>query len=102
MLRQFRQAKTEIVTASKVAYRFLQGIATNSNSQVSNDNPSPNRTSPRFQMSWLKNIVPAGDKPSTSAVLEGPNQEVIKQQQHQYREGYDDAIPLRQNGHYGS
>ncbi|KAK9665437.1 hypothetical protein RND81_14G112300 [Saponaria officinalis] len=99
---RFKQAKTEIVTASKVAYRFLQGIATNSNSQASTDNPSPNKASPRFQMSWLKNVIPAGDKPSTSSVVEGPNQEVIKQQRHQNRDDDDDASPLRQNGHHGS
>ncbi|KAH9603497.1 hypothetical protein KSS87_010013 [Heliosperma pusillum] len=95
---RFKQAKTEIVTASKVAYRFLQGIATNANSQVSTDSEGTNRTSPRFQMSWFKNLIPAGDKPSTSSVLEGPNQQVIRQQQ----EDDDDTAFLRQNGHHST
>ncbi|KAK9672598.1 hypothetical protein RND81_12G111200 [Saponaria officinalis] len=100
---RFKQAKTEIVSASKVAYRFLQGIATNSNSQVSTDSPSSNGTSPRFQ-SWFKNLIPAGDKPSTSAVLEEPNHEAIRQQQPQHRDDDDNdgATLLRQNGHHGS
>ena len=92
MLPQFKQVKTEIVTASKVAYRFLAGIA--SNSQRSPDNQSSNRNSPRLQVSWFKNLIPAGDKPSTSSVLEGPNQDVIRQQQ---QLGDEASPPLRQN-----
>lgn len=97
---RFKQAKTEIVSASKVAYRFLAGIA--SNSQVSPDNPSPNRNSSRFQVSWFKNIIPAGDKPSTSSVLEGPNQDVIRQQQQQQEEDDEATAPLRQTARHGS
>jgi len=82
------------VSASKVAYRFLAGIATNS--QVSPDNSNPDRSPPRFQVSWFKNFIPAGDKPSSSAVLEEPNQEVIRQQQQQQEEDGDEA-PLRQS-----
>ncbi|XP_021765036.1 deSI-like protein At4g17486 [Chenopodium quinoa] len=99
---RFKQAKTEIVTASKVAYRFLAGIA--SNSQVSPDSPNSNRNSPRFQVSWFKNMIPAGDKPSTSSVIDGPNQDVIRQQQLQ-QEADDEAAaaaPLRQNSRRGS
>ena len=92
---QMKQVKTEIVSASKVAYRFLAGIG--SNSQVSPDNQSSNRNSTRFQVSWFKNIIPAGDKPSTSSVLEGPNQEVIRQQV-----GDEATAPLRQDSRRSS
>ncbi|KAL2334768.1 hypothetical protein Fmac_015981 [Flemingia macrophylla] len=72
---RFRQAKTEIVTASKVAYRFLLGVTNNVTNNVKNPE-SPNNSnregSPRFQASWLKNIIANGAKPSTSS--EGENQ----------------------------
>ncbi|KAJ8442036.1 hypothetical protein Cgig2_007874 [Carnegiea gigantea] len=84
-----KQDKTEIVSASMVAYRFLAGIATNSSSQP--DSPNANRSSPRFQVSWFKNLLLAGDKPSTSSVLEEPDQELVRQQQ-QTQE--DDGEPL--------
>ncbi|KMZ58493.1 PPPDE peptidase domain-containing protein [Zostera marina] len=70
---KFRQAKDEVVTASKVAYRFLAGIAANNNStttssgtQVNSQNGDANRgsTSSRFQGAWFKNLMSAGAKPS--------------------------------------
>ncbi|WOL09983.1 deSI-like protein [Canna indica] len=64
---RLRQAKAEIVTASKVAYRFMAGLAPNS--QATPEPPSnSNRStaSPRFQGAWFKNIVSIGAKPSTS------------------------------------
>ncbi|GAB2294005.1 hypothetical protein Dimus_028221 [Dionaea muscipula] len=88
---RLKQAKTEIVSASKVAYRFLSGIG--GNSPVTPENSSPSRTTPRFQAAWFKNLVAAGDKPSTSTVLDGPNQEVIRMQQEEAE------VPLRQNTH---
>lgn len=98
---RLKQAKTEIVSASKVAYRFLAGIATNS--QVSPDNSNPDRSSPRFQVSWFKNLIAAGEKPSTSGVLEEPNQEAIRQQQQQQQLEEDgDEAPLRQGTRPGS
>ncbi|KAL2920746.1 hypothetical protein RDABS01_012237 [Bienertia sinuspersici] len=96
---RLKQAKTEIVSASKVAYRFLAGLSPNA--QVSPDDPNPNRNASRFQVSWFKNLIPAGDKPSTSSVLEGPNQEVI-QQQRQQEESDEATAPLRQNPRHGS
>ncbi|KAL8139775.1 hypothetical protein V2J09_005796, partial [Rumex salicifolius] len=75
---RLRQAKTEIVSASKVAYRFLSGIT--SGSPGTPENPSPNRNSPRFEGSWFRNLIPAGDKPSASSVLEEANQEVMQRQ----------------------
>lgn len=68
LVMQFRQAKTEIVTASKVAYRFLAGIASDSPSNSSDGG------TPRFQQPmWFKNLIAPGAKPSTSAELEDCN-----------------------------
>ncbi|MFQ6631011.1 hypothetical protein Gotur_009294 [Gossypium turneri] len=64
-----RQAKTEIVSASKVAYRFLVGVT--SSSSGGNDSPgNSNRGSPRFQAAWFKNIITTGAKPSSSSEIE--------------------------------
>ncbi|KAL9274237.1 DeSI-like protein [Drosera capensis] len=87
---RLKQAKTEIVSSSKVAYRYLAGMA--SNVAVRPENGSPGGTTPRFQATWFKNLIAAGDKPSTSAVLDEPNQEVIRLQQ-------ADTALLRQNSH---
>lgn len=95
MLLRLKQDKTEIVSASKVAYRFLAGIATNSNSQVAPDSPNANRSSPRFQVSWFKNLLLAGDKPSTSSVLEEP----VRQQQ-QTQEDDGEPLLLRSINHH--
>jgi len=74
---QFRQAKTEIVSASKVAYRFLLGVTNNVTNNVKNGPESPDNSnrggSPRLQASWLKNIVTNGAKPSTSSEAENQN-----------------------------
>ncbi|KAI7727699.1 hypothetical protein M8C21_021811 [Ambrosia artemisiifolia] len=77
---RFRQAKTEIVTASKVAYRFLAGITSNNNTQGSLDSPGgSNRSNPRFQQpAWFKNLVAAGARPSTSATLESADGQIQK------------------------
>ncbi|KAK1421427.1 hypothetical protein QVD17_23759 [Tagetes erecta] len=80
---RFRQAKTEIVTASKVAYRFLAGITSNNTTQGSPDSPDgTNRSNPRFQQpAWFKNLVAAGARPSTSTPLENGDDRVQKPQQ---------------------
>lgn len=74
---QFRQAKTEIVSASKVAYRFLLGVTNNVTNNVKNGPESPNNSnrggSPRFQTAWLKNMITNGAKPSTSSEAEDQN-----------------------------
>jgi hypothetical protein len=81
-LLQFRQAKTEIVSASKVAYRFILGVTNNVTNNVTNSvkpgPDSPNNSnnevsSPRFQASWLKNLIANGAKPSTSSEAEDQN-----------------------------
>jgi hypothetical protein len=65
---RLKQAKAEIVTASKVAYRFFAGVA--SNSVVGSDSQNnPNAAGeggtsiPRFQANWFKNLVNVGAKP---------------------------------------
>ncbi|WVZ14031.1 hypothetical protein V8G54_011597 [Vigna mungo] len=75
---RFRQAKTEIVSASKVAYRFLLGVTNNVTNNVKNGPESPNNNSnrggsPRFQTAWLKNMITNGAKPSTSSEAEDQN-----------------------------
>ncbi|KAI0499995.1 hypothetical protein KFK09_018203 [Dendrobium nobile] len=65
---KLRKAKEEIVTASKVAYRFLASKA--SISQASPDPPSDSNregTNPKLQGSWLKNLAIFGAKPSGSS-----------------------------------
>ncbi|XP_004513185.1 uncharacterized protein [Cicer arietinum] len=75
---RLRQAKTEIVSASKVAYRFLLGVTNN----IKTGPESPNNSnrggggSPRFQAAWLKNIITNGAKPSTSSEAENHNGDV--------------------------
>ncbi|KAE8719722.1 putative receptor-like protein kinase [Hibiscus syriacus] len=66
---RLRQAKTEIVSASKVAYRFLVGVTSSSNG--GNDSPgNSNSGSPRFQAAWFKNLITTGAKPSSSSEIE--------------------------------
>lgn len=75
---RLRQAKTEIVSASKVAYRFLAGVTSTSNSSESPG--GSNRESPRFQSTWFRNLVSIGAKPSG---VECESIEVTQQQQHE-------------------
>lgn len=88
---KFRQAKTEIVSASKVAYRFLLGVA--SNNSVSPESPSNStRGSPRFQGTWFKNLVSSGAKPSSSSDLQNGEDNMTRQ-----CIGEDAEAPLRPN-----
>ncbi|XP_076913587.1 uncharacterized protein LOC143572268 [Bidens hawaiensis] len=78
---QFRQAKTENVTASKVAYRFLAGIGSNNANNTAPGSPdspgSTNRNGPKFQQpAWFKSLVSAGAKPSSSATIENVDNQV--------------------------
>lgn len=88
---QFRQAKTEIVSASKVAYRFLLGAANNSSGSPESPGNS-NRGTPRFQATWFKNLITTGAKPSSSSEIENQDVDGHMQQQQQ-----DAESPLRQN-----
>ncbi|CAK9176903.1 unnamed protein product [Ilex paraguariensis] len=78
---RLRQAKTEIVSASKVAYRFLASVGSN-NSIVAPESPgNSNRGTPRFQVTWFKNLVSTGAKPSGTSEPEDPDENIIQQQQ---------------------
>lgn len=78
-LKQLRQAKTEIVSASKVAYRFLLGVNSNS-AAASSESPISNRGSPRFQTAWFKSLVSVGPRPSGSSELEVQDEDLLLQQ----------------------
>ncbi|XP_031275279.1 deSI-like protein At4g17486 [Pistacia vera] len=71
---RLRQARTEIVSASKVAYRFLLGVANNGNGNSNGPVPdSPSnliRGTPRVQATWFKNLITTGAKPSSSSDTE--------------------------------
>ncbi|CAA2986009.1 septum site-determining minD homolog, chloroplastic [Olea europaea subsp. europaea] len=92
---RFRQAKTEIVTASRVAYQFLAGVASN-NSLLNAESQNRGR-SPRFQASWFKNLISSGANPSTSSEMENQDEETTQQQQR-----LDAEALLRQNSRLDS
>lgn len=77
---QFKQAKTEIVSASKVAYRFLVGV-TNNVIAAPEAPGNSNRGAPKFQASWFKNLITTGAKPSSSSEID--NEENVPRQQQQ-------------------
>ncbi|ONK55936.1 uncharacterized protein A4U43_C10F2470 [Asparagus officinalis] len=64
---RLRQAKTEIVAASKVAYKFMAGLGSNSPTTPESPN-NQERGSPRFQGAWFKKLASVGAKPSSSAL----------------------------------
>ncbi|KAJ7974149.1 DeSI-like protein [Quillaja saponaria] len=88
---RLRQAKTEIVSASKVAYRFFLGV-TNNATGGSESPGNSNRGSPRFQATWFKNLVTTGAKPSSSSEVENQAGDGSRQQRRP-----DAEAPLRQN-----
>ncbi|KAM1231794.1 hypothetical protein ACFX13_042432 [Malus domestica] len=87
---RFRQAKTEIVTASKVAYRFLVGVTNNATASPESAGNS-NRGAPRFQAAWFKNLITTGAKPSSSSDLETKEEDALRQHQQ------PDAEPQQQH-----
>ncbi|KAL6526971.1 hypothetical protein OROGR_016061 [Orobanche gracilis] len=89
---RFRQAKTEFVSASKVAYRFLAGVASNNAVTAPESSGDPTRGSPIFQGPWFKNLMSAGAKPSSSSELENGEEVVHHKQLKQ-----DEGAPLRSN-----
>ncbi|KAG8485916.1 hypothetical protein CXB51_020217 [Gossypium anomalum] len=102
---RFKQAKTEIVSASKVAYRFLVGVTSGS---TGGDNPprNSNSGSPRFQSAWFKNLITAGAKPSNSSEIETQEGDVVLQHQRQHNSAHtlqqtchNSERPLRQSSH---
>ncbi|GAV76301.1 DUF862 domain-containing protein [Cephalotus follicularis] len=106
---RLRQAKTEIVSASKVAYRFLVGVT--SNTGLDPDSPGiSNRGTPRFQSTWFKNLITSGAKPSTSSELENQDEDVLGQKgkqdsellMQQNSQWQDSELPLRLNSRHDS
>ncbi|KAL5718649.1 hypothetical protein ACHQM5_011529 [Ranunculus cassubicifolius] len=75
---RLRQAKAEVVSASKVAYRFLASVTSNNNnsplisesSSPTNNSNRGNNNSPRVQSTWFKNLMSIGSKPSSSSEIE--------------------------------
>jgi hypothetical protein len=63
---QFRQVKSDIANASRVAYEFLTGLGQKEHDRAESRAVNQNRSSPRFQGNWFRNIVSAGAKPSTT------------------------------------
>ncbi|KAG6743342.1 hypothetical protein POTOM_054296 [Populus tomentosa] len=76
---RFRQAKTEIVSASKVAYRFLVGV-TSSNGSAPEAPANSNTGVPRFQASWFKNLITNGAKPNGTEA-DDQDEDVLLQRQ---------------------
>ncbi|KAI9084170.1 hypothetical protein K1719_033841 [Acacia pycnantha] len=70
---RLRQAKTEIVSASKVAYRFLLGVTNNIRNDLDSPSNSNRGGSPRFQGTWFKNLITTGAKPSSSSEVQNQN-----------------------------
>lgn len=79
-LLQLRQAKTEIVSASKVAYRFLAGVTNNAIAAPESPGNST-RGTPRFQAAWFKNLITTGAKPSSSTEIENKEEDVLRHHQ---------------------
>lgn len=86
---QLRQAKTEIVSATKVAYRFLVGITNNAGSTPESPGNS-NRGTPKFQATWLKNLVTSGAKSSSTSDIENHEQDALGQ----HRQSNAELSPL--------
>lgn len=84
---QFRQAKTEILSASKTAYNFLVGIASNVQSSAIPDSPSNSNTNmgnmSRLQGPWFKNLVSMGVKPTSDSETASPRVEIMHQDEKQ-------------------
>lgn len=75
---QLRQAKTEIVSASKVAYRFLLGV-TNNVGSVPVSPSNSNRGTSRFQAAWIKNLITSGSKSSSSSEFDNQEEDALRQ-----------------------
>ncbi|CAN0902835.1 DeSI-like protein At4g17486 [Linum grandiflorum] len=98
---RFRQAKTEIVSASKVAYRFLLGVTSNNNgSTVESAGGDSNGGSPRMQSTWFKNLVTNGAKPSTSTEVDSLQADSVSTppQLQQVSRQADSDVSHQQNG----
>ncbi|XP_074579270.1 uncharacterized protein LOC141835796 [Curcuma longa] len=64
---RLRKAKEGILTASRVAYKFMSGLASNPNSEGTSESPS---NSDRGKGPWHKNLMSMGAKPPSSSTSE--------------------------------
>ncbi|CAL4937379.1 unnamed protein product [Urochloa decumbens] len=67
---QFRQAKSDIVNASRAVYnKFMTGLGQNNNQDKKKARTTTNQNPSRlwFQGNWFKNVVSAGAKPTTTS-----------------------------------
>uniref|UniRef100_A0A7N0T3I1 PPPDE domain-containing protein n=1 Tax=Kalanchoe fedtschenkoi TaxID=63787 RepID=A0A7N0T3I1_KALFE len=76
---RLKQAKTEIVSASKIAYRFLVGVTSNATGSPDSAGNS-NKSNPKFQTAWFKNMITSGAKPSSSSEVQNREEEMPGQQ----------------------
>lgn len=90
---RLRQAKEEIVTASKVAYKFLAGVTSNSSARTDNASTSDdsNNSSSRFQGAWFRNLISPAAKPSSSTLPGDPSSSSSSS-----LSSIDDELPLEQ------
>ncbi|XP_047307399.1 deSI-like protein At4g17486 [Impatiens glandulifera] len=98
---RFRQAKTEIASASKVAYHFLVNIGSNSMKTVDQESTTGGNINrggiPKFQSSWFKNLISAGDKPPPAASIDNSTRLGLEKQEetamlHQQDQMYERLI----------
>ncbi|KAF2617005.1 hypothetical protein F2Q68_00040388 [Brassica cretica] len=91
-----KQAKTELVSASKVAYRFLSNITSN----VTNGSPqrpgtlsSSENGNLRLQGSWFKGLLNTA-KPSTSTEMESKDEDANRGAPNHQRKQSRDSVPI--------
>uniref|UniRef100_A0A7N0RB90 PPPDE domain-containing protein n=2 Tax=Kalanchoe fedtschenkoi TaxID=63787 RepID=A0A7N0RB90_KALFE len=89
-----KQAKTEIVSASKIAYQFLVGVTSNVTSS-SDSAGNSNKSNSKFQAAWIKNMIASGAKPSGSAEAQSEDGEMLQRKQSPEAEDMQ-----RQNSHH--
>ncbi|GAA0169396.1 hypothetical protein Leryth_020296 [Lithospermum erythrorhizon] len=74
----FRQAKTEIVSASKAAYQFLVGV---SSAECPSSPEDSTRESSALQSAWFPNFTSIGAKPSSSSNVQSADDVELRPQQ---------------------
>jgi hypothetical protein len=99
-----KQAKTELVSASKVAYRFLSNVTSNITNGSNGSSGSPQRPgtlnnsdngSFRLQGSWLKGILNTA-KPSTSTEIGNKEEDTNHTITNQKKQNRDSDVLLFQ------
>ncbi|KAK8948029.1 hypothetical protein KSP40_PGU018582 [Platanthera guangdongensis] len=92
---RLRQAKTEIVSASKAAYRFLVGVTSNPSGAATESAENSSSSISRFKgASWFKNIIAAGTKPT-----DGPSDLLESSAATTSSSSSDDELPSSHHKH---